>query len=342
MKKPLNYLKHAFVRMYIGFTCGVLAVFTTSISPAMASETVPVKLRLDWTTLGYHAPFYYGVAQGIYEQEGIKLTIEEGKGSASVAQLAASGNDDFGFSDATTVAQLVAKGLPGKVVMGILRGTTLAMFFPSDRGIKAPADLQGRKISVCPGDAISVYIEPYLKSLGLTGTELSKLSVDCTLKYTVVAQGRADLVMSYGTAGKPLLQKVGISEPATIPPGPGFYLPGHGIVASNKLINERPDVIRRFVAATAKAWDAAAKDPDGAVKAVTDARPLLKSDQAALKDTLLISLNYLDAPSSSGHPFGWQSPQDWETALDLLDQYADMASSIEPSDVMTNDFIQGK
>jgi len=335
MKKPLNFLKHAFVRMYISFACGVLAIFSAAVAPVAAAEAVPATLRLDWTTLGYHAPFYYGVAQGIYEQEGIKLTIEEGKGSASVAQLAASGNDDFGFSDATTVAQLVAKGLPGKVVMGILRGTTLAMFFPPDRGIKTPADLQGRTISVCPGDAISVYIEPYLKSLGLGGTELDKLSVDCTLKYTVVAQGRADLVMSYGTAGRPLLQKVGIADPATLSPGPGFYLPGHGI-------NERPDVVRRFVAATAKAWEAAAKDPDAAVKAIIDARPLLKADEVALKDTFLISLDYLDAPSSAGHPFGWQSPDDWETALDLLDQYADMASSVQPSDVITNDFIPEK
>lgn len=304
-----------------------------------AQDPAPVRLRLDWTTLGYHAPFYYGVSQGIYERAGIRLSIEEGKGSAAVAQLAASGNDDFGFSDATTVAQLVGKGLPGKVVMGILRGTTIAMYFAPGRGISAAQDLKDRKIAVCPGDAISAYISPYLQSIGLNGDELQQLSVDCTLKYTVVAQGRADAVMTYATAARPLLQKVGIQDPITFSPGPNFYLPGHGIVASEKIIRDKPELIRKFVKATAEAWQAAAQDPDAAVQAVIAARPLLKDEQASLKEALLTSLRYTDSPSSTGQPFGWQMPQDWQRALDILKQYANLPASTTGAQVYTNDFL---
>ena len=313
-----------------------------SSATAQAQELVPVRLRLDWTTLGYHAPFFYGVAQGIYERAGIRLTIEEGKGSATVAQLVGSGNDDFGFADSTTVAQLVAKGLPVKVVMGVLRGTTLTMFYAPGRGINAPADMKGRKLAVCSGDAISVYIPAYLKSIGLATTDVEQISVDCNLKYAVVAQGRADAVMTYGTAGKPLLQKVGVQNPGTFRAGSDFYLPAHGIVTSDKMVKERPDLVRKFVNATAEAWAAAAKNRDGAVQAVVDARPLLKSDQAALGETFVTSLGYLDSPSSAGKPFGWQSPEDWAKALTILKESAGVPASLAQSNVITNDFIAPK
>src|SRR5690606_21102557 len=99
MQKTLSHLKRALLSVRTAVAVSVLAA--TCTVPAQAQDTTPVRLRLDWTTLGYHAPFYYGVAKGIYERAGIKLSIEEGKGSASVAQLTASDSDDFGFSDAT-------------------------------------------------------------------------------------------------------------------------------------------------------------------------------------------------------------------------------------------------
>lgn len=308
-------------------------------STAFAQTPATASLRLDWTTLGYHAPFYYGVEQGIYERAGIKLNIEEGRGSASVAQLAASGNDDFGFSDATTVAQLVDKGLPGKVVMGILRSTTLTMFYAPGRGINKPSDLQGKKVAVCPGDALSAYIPPYLKSLGLKGNEVELLSVDCNLKYTVVAQGRADAVMSYGTAGGPLLQRVGVNNAANFRAGPDFYLPAHGIVVSDKLAQQKPEVIRRFIAATQQAWAAAAKDPDAAVQSILKAKPLLKNEAPVLKETLQLALTYLDAPGSTGQPFGWQSPQDWAKTIGILREYANTTANLTPERVMSNQYL---
>jgi NitT/TauT family transport system substrate-binding protein len=42
---------------------------------------------------GFHTPFLLGVQRGYYRQQGIDLTIGEGKGSASTVQVVASGGD---------------------------------------------------------------------------------------------------------------------------------------------------------------------------------------------------------------------------------------------------------
>ena len=42
-----------------------------------------VSFRLNWYLGGLHVPFYYGKEMGFYKQEGIDLTINEGRGSAN-------------------------------------------------------------------------------------------------------------------------------------------------------------------------------------------------------------------------------------------------------------------
>lgn len=325
----------------------ILALVLSIMAPvvpvgAFAADNGPQKvtLRLDWTTLGYHAPFYLGLARGYYTQAGLDVSVLEGKGSSTVINLVGNGSDDFAFADATTAARLISQGLPAKVVMGIFQRSTLAVFYAPDRGIRAPKDLAGKRISMCAGDGMTVYLPIYLKAVGVSPEGIQQVSVDCSLKYTVVAQNKADAVASYGTAGRPLMQAVGIADPGKFDyADAGIFLPSHGIVASERSISQREDVVRRFVAATAKAWQAARADPDAAVAATVAAKPLLKGKEGVLKATLLESLQYIDTPGTRGKPFGWQSPAEWQKAEDVLVEYAGMKKTASPEQFFTNAFI---
>ncbi len=319
----------------------ILALGTVSIAgTASAADPQKVTLRLDWTTLGYHAPFYLGVARGYYRDAGLDVSVLEGKGSGTVINLVGNGSDDFAFADATTAARLISQKLPAKVVMGIFQRSTLAIFYAPDRGIGAPKDLAGKKISMCAGDGMNVYLPIYLKAIGVPEDRVQTVSVDCSLKYTVVAQHKADAVASYGTAGRPLMQAVGIAEPGKFDyADAGLFLPSHGIIASERTIAERKDVVQRFVAATAKAWQAAQADPDAAVKATVEAKPLLKGKEGMLKATLMESLGYVRTPDTQGKPFGWQSPAEWRKADDTLVAQAGMAKPASPDAFYTNAFI---
>ena len=229
---------------------GMLALV---IGQAQAQE--PTTLRLDWTALGYHAPFYLGVSRGYYRDVGLDVSVLEGKGSPAVGTLVGNGSDDFGFADASTIAQLVSQGLPAKMVMGIFQKSTLALFFPVGKGISKPADLKGKRILLCPTDGLIKYLPLYLKSTGLTIDDVKVVMVDCSIKYSYLAQGNADVAGSYGTAGEALLKSVGFKDVGKFDyADAGINLPSHGIVTSMATIQNKPDKIRRFVAATAKAW----------------------------------------------------------------------------------------
>jgi NitT/TauT family transport system substrate-binding protein len=312
---------------------GAFLLLTAPFQPSSSQENV--SLRLDWTTLGYHAPFYYGVAQGYYREAGLNVRIEEGKGSSSVVTLVGTNADDFAFADATTAARLISEGLPVKTVMGIFQRSTLSLFF-RDGAMKTPKDLAGKRVSMCAGDGMSIYLPAYLKAIGLKSSDVQTQMVDCSVKYTVVAQGQADAVASYGTAGKPLMQAVGISEVGKFDfADANITLPSHGIIASRDKIKSSPDTVRRFVAATARSWEQAQKNVDAAVAAAVAARPLLKGKESLLKNTLTDALQY--AGGIAGKPFGWQSPDDWRKAQSILVEFANMKQT-PTEDFFTNDF----
>lgn len=315
----------------VALAAGVL----TALSIGSASAQDKATLRLDWTTLGYHVPFFHGVAQGYYKDAGIDLRIEDGKGSSTGVNLIANQADDFAFADATTAARLIGEGLPVKVAMGIFQRSTLSTFFPKGK-LSTPKDLVGKKISSCAGDGIAVYLPAYYKAIGVKPTDVQSVMMDCSVKYTAVAQGQADVVASYGTAGKPLLQAVGIKEVDKFDfADAGIVLPSHGIIVSRAKIKSNPDLVKRFVAATARAWESAIKQPDAAVASVIAARPLLKGKEDSLKSAFLDSQQYIGG--TPGKPFGWQSPEDWKKAIDTMVEFAGM-KRVDPAEVFTNDF----
>jgi NitT/TauT family transport system substrate-binding protein len=322
----------------VRFTLSVLALLASLHEPAQSQEKST--LRLDWTALGYHAPFYLGVARGYYRDAGLDLTILEGKGSTLVASLAGNGSDDFGFADASTVAQLVSRGLPARMVMGIFQKSTLALFFPTGKGIAAPADLRGKRIVFCTTDGLIKYLPTYLKGIGLTMNDVTVNMVDCAIKYSYLAQGKADVSASYGTAGKPLLQALGLDDTSKFDfADAGIDLPSHGIVTSIALLEKQPGKVRRFVAATAKAWQDARSHPDDAVAALIAANPLQKGREAQVKDTLLESFQYIETPGTKDKPFGWQSPDEWKKATALLVEATEMKAPSSSEVFYTNEFI---
>jgi NitT/TauT family transport system substrate-binding protein len=313
------------------------------MASADAQNLQKVTLRLDWTALGYHAPFYLGVADGLYRQAGLDVQILEGKGSPNSVTLVANGSDNFAFADVSTAAQLISKGAPVKVVMGIFQRATLALFFPKNKGLKTPAELKGKRIVMCTSDGGILYLPGYLKAIGLTMSDVQTVVVDCGIKYSYLAQGGGDAVISYGTAGRPLMQNVGIADVGKFDFADAhIFLPSHGIIASLSEIKSQPDLIRRFVAATAKAWEAARANPGRAIAAEIASNPLLKGKEDRLKDTLTDSFQYIETPGTKGKPFGWQSPSEWRKASATLVEYTKMPKPASADIFFTNEFIGGK
>lgn len=316
----------------------LLTVSMLGSSHALATE--PVTLRLDWSILGHHSPFYLALERGYYRDLGLDVKILEGKGSGIGVQLVGNGTDTFAFADSAVAAKSASLGVPVKVVMGIIRRATMAVVFPTDRGLQKPEDLKGKRVSVCAGDSASVLLPAYLKSIHLAASDVQLISVECNSKHPIVVQGRADAAVGPGPSSKVLQLMAGARDVATFDyADAGIVLPSHGIVASTKTIEGKPQIVRRFVAATTKGWSDARKQPDAAIDALVKQFPLLKGKETSLKLMLVEHFKYLETTETIGKPFGWQSSDDWKKAERVLVEYLDATPQPSADVYFTNEFI---
>src|SRR5512134_916257 len=117
-------------------TMTALAILAASTTVALTQDAVT--FRLNWYMGGLHVPFYYGKERGFYKEEGIDLTINEGRGSANTVQVVAAGSDTFGMADSSSVIGLAAKGADVKSVMSLLNSTGFSVVSLAENGIKTP------------------------------------------------------------------------------------------------------------------------------------------------------------------------------------------------------------
>ena len=317
-----------------------LACLVALAAPGPAQNLEVVTMRMDWLPISYHAPFYLAVAKGYYKAAGIDLKMQDGRGSGTTVQLIANNVDTFGLADAAVVAKSISQKVPVKVVMGVFRRSAMAIVFPTKNGIRTPADLKDKKLATCAGDSTVILLPAYLKAVGLSMDDVRIVTVDCGAKYTVVAQGLADATLGFGPYGKTMFEASGVTDISKLDyADAGITLPSHGIIASTKTIETKPDLVRRFVAATAKGWTEAREAPDVAVEAMVSAVPLMKPKEAALRTELRGYINYLDTTETKGKPFGWQSPEDWKKAESILVQYMDLKPQSFVDAYFTNAFI---
>ncbi len=108
------------------------------------------------------------------------------------------------------------------------------------------------------------------------------------------------------------------------------------IDSSTSTIEGAPDLVRRFVAASAKGWEETVKDPEAAVQAAMKQFPDSNAD--FLREGLKIMIDQqLHTPATAGKPIGWTADSDWVAMLDLLKTYADVKTK-ETSAYYTNEF----
>jgi NitT/TauT family transport system substrate-binding protein len=117
---------------------------------------------------------------------------------------------------------------------------------------------------------------------------------------------------------------------------------GYCIVANAKTVQEKPDLVKRFVAATVKSYKAAEADPKAAIASMADiVGGTMAQDQA--KDQALavlnVTLGVLYSAANTGKKLGYNAPSDWDDMLKLMKTYNDVKTDKPATAFYTNDFL---
>src|SRR5947207_8740111 len=137
-----------------------------------------IVLMLNWYLYSEHAPFFLGKERGYYDQEGIDLDIQEGRGSGVSVQAVAANTATFGYVDVATIMKAAAKGAPVKAVGVALQLSPMSVMGFADKNIRAPKDIVGKTVALTPGDSMSQIWPLFLKKTGLKESEFKAVAGD--------------------------------------------------------------------------------------------------------------------------------------------------------------------
>ncbi len=325
--------------------CAALAVAGLAAPGGAATrEKDKVTLLLNWYTYGEHAALAYGVVKGIYAEEGIDLEIKEGSGSGPVVQATGAGSARFGYADAGSLARLVSKGLPVKMIGNYVQTSPLSIIFFADKGIKSPKDLEGKKVSFAPGDSLHQLFPTLLKANNVEESKVHLVLIaDAKAKQTAVITGATDAMGGYYTTQAGVIEAETKRKVAWIRYADfGVNNLSQGLLIQNKHLAQR-DLNCRMVRATSRAWAAAGKDPEGATQALHKLFPKTNKENVELtKRQWIDSFDLLYTKHTQGKTPGWMAKEDWDNLLHLLKTYGGMEKVLALDTYYTNDFVDCK
>ncbi len=162
------------------------------------------------------------------------------------------------------------------------------------------------------------------------------VQVDPAAKVVAVLEKRVDALLG-GADDQYFLIKYKGAEPAALRYADhGANIVGMTIVTTGNLIKTKPDLVRRFVRASVRSWEAAKKNPGPAVDAAMKAKPDL--NRQSTLDQMLVDFELLDSPNSKGK-IGLGSKADWDQTLGLLRQYRELDTKEPWTTFHTNEFV---
>ena len=310
----------------------------TENSTAADGSTAPATLMLNWYPYGEHAPFYYGVEQGIFAKHGIDLSIDAGQGSTKTVQAVGSQQTDFGWADTPAVLSNIDKGVKVKSAGVFLQTTPSAVQVFADSGIATPQDLVGRTIAVSAGDAPTTTFPIYLDKTGVADDQVKQQSLDAAGKMSAMLSGRVDGLIGFAHDQGPTIASKSGREVRYLrysDAGLNFY--SNGLIANTATIADSPEMVQAMADATSEAYAAAAENPEAAVDAMAG-----KDPQMPARDVLLEqwrqTIPLLSTPATAGKAPGVNAEQDWQATIDTLNEAGLLTTAKSPADYWDSSF----
>ena len=177
----------------------IITLFISSCSTAKESTTIKV-VFLPFIS---NAPFFIGVEEGYFEEEGFILEfVEVERTSEAIPALELGEVDVVGGLISTGTINAMARGANIKFVAdkghvtptGCNTGALLAnKAFLEAHPNRNPADLKGAKISVNPASLNGYWIDILLRQANLTFDDIDHFRTSSAAEYEMMVEGTVDL-----------------------------------------------------------------------------------------------------------------------------------------------------
>lgn len=296
-----------------------------------------VTVVLDWTPNTNHTGLYVAQQQGYFKEQGLDVEIIQ-PGDAGADQLIASGKADFGVSYQEGITQARVQGVPLVSIAAIIQHNTSGFASPKDKNIASPKDFEGKTYGGWGSPIEKAVIETIMKADQADVSKMEIINAGDADFFTMTEKDVDFAWIYYGWTGVEAELRgkdINMVYLTDYSDKLDYYTP---VLATNeKMIEEQPEIVEKFVAGAAQGYEFAIDKPEEAANILLTAEPDLAQDLVINSQKWLADKYQDDAPQ-----WGVQKLDIWKNYAEWMTENGVLEGEFDPEKAFTNDFLPKK
>ena len=292
-------------------------------------------IMLDWYPNAVHAGIYYAKEKGLFEEEGLNVTIEMPAETNDPLKLAAIGKVDLAISYQTQVALSRSEDIPVVSLATLVRHSLDGIMYKKESGITSPKDLENKTVGYSSSEISQAVLETMVEADGGDSSKVKMMDVGWDLMPAIGTDNVDAITSAYRNHELVILKKEGhdieMIDPSDYGVPESYELI---IVTGEETLKEKKTLFEKFWRALDKGHEAVKENPEAGLQVLldheNDSFPLDKEIEA---ESLEILLPLMD---SENHPFGYQEEESWAAVIDWLFEKKIIEEKFDANDVFEN------
>ena len=321
---------------------GGAAANPAGTQPTASATLAKVTLAMPYIPNVQFAHFYTAVAKGYYKAEGLDVSFDYKYETDSIKRVA-QGTAQFGLAGGDSVLLARAQGLPVVTVATNSQRFATVFFSKAALDITKPEDLKGKSVGI-PGRFGAAYIG--LQAL-LYATKIAERDLNIQeigfAQVAALSQDKVQVASGYGNNEPLQLEAQGVKV-NMIHVSDFYPLASDGIITSEQMIAEKPELVRGLVRATLKGMQDVIANPDAAFSTTLDFVPELKTTDAATqklqRQVLQATLPYWQSDLTAKNGLGYTDSASWQATHTFLRESGLLKADVDLTKAFTNAYLK--
>ena len=329
----------------------LIAVLLLAAVVETAAQSKPLRtftFILDFLPYGEYTPYFTALDKGWYREEGLDVKILRGAGGGDTIKRIAVGQGDAGSADFSgLVAARANEDIKVKAIGAYFRRPPHSIFVREGTGINTAKDLEGKTLSITPGNSHQIMFPLLAKLAGFKADSVKWVTMDGAAMGPALITGRVDGAPFFANH-EARLQKQAKAQGITLKrisyADAGFDMYSLVIFAREDSIAKDPEPLRGFLRASVKGirYAFAKENLEEGARILLKYNPEVDFD-AALGAATVASRYALTEEITSGKvAIGQFEPARVDRSRDVYTEYMQLKRKVPGDELYTNDLLPEK
>ncbi|MHB2263784.1 ABC transporter substrate-binding protein [Aliihoeflea sp. PC F10.4] len=315
----------------------MLSAISAALIVSTGAQAADVNMVLNWVPTADHSPYYYAKSQGWYEEAGINLTIEAGRGSGAAAQRVGAGFSQIGIADMATVLLSKGQGADATAIMTVYANSPQGFYWLKSSGIETAEDFPGHSIGNPPADASRVMWPLFAETVGIDADSVSFVNVSPQAKLTSLKSGAIDITSDFYNEHDLKVREFGDDLGFVAWRDIGVNPYGNSIIVNSAFLADNQQLIADFAAVTQRAFAACVDDVDPCLEALmSEVSGLDHSNQTDQWNRIK---ELMTDETTTTVALGAFDPERVAADYEMVATYFDLEQPFDVKDAYTNQYL---